>query len=180
MSKINIQLSGIGAELVLGNYMPSDTTIFNNWEDFFHYNDLIHHSQLMMEHLNEIEIKKDDVVIFKGKVPSTNIHSQKSSSPVLLQSALYLRTECAEDAVYQCEFEVDNFDKNQLRFETQDYEMLFKVGKSFLSKVFYNDEVLNFEWLSAKPVGNICVLCKFDNGYLVPLYDAVNIISSKA
>jgi len=27
-------------------------------------------------------------------------------------------------------------------------------------------------------VGNICVLCRFENGYLVPVYDAVNKIAS--
>jgi len=29
------------------------------------------------------------------------------------------------------------------------------------------------EWVSAHPVGDICLLCRFDNGYLVPFYDAV-------
>ena len=42
MSHITIQLSGIAAELVLGNYMPTDPTIMKNWEEFYHYNDLIH------------------------------------------------------------------------------------------------------------------------------------------
>ncbi|MEI7502010.1 MAG: hypothetical protein WCJ61_01885 [Paludibacter sp.] len=175
---IQIQIKGIAAELTLGNYMPKDTTIFNNWEDFFHYNDLIHQSQLMMEHVSEIEIKQDDNVIFTGKIPATHIHAQKSTSPVLQNRALYLRTECVEEAIFQCEFEVENFDKMKLRFETQDYDLLFKVGNSFLSKVLYDQSVLDLEWKSAKPVGNLCVLCRFENGFLVPIYDAVNKVSS--
>lgn len=174
MSKINIQLSGVAAELALGNYMPKDTTIFNNWEEFYHYNDLIHESQLLIEHISEIQIKEEDKVIFSGKIPSTNIIAQKSSSPTLVPQALYLRTESAEQAVYQFEFETENFDKRKLFFETQDYDLLFKVGKSFLSKVSYNDIKLEQEWVSAKPLGNICVLCRFENGFLVPIYDAVN------
>ena len=174
MSKINIQLSGVAAELALGNYMPKDTTIFNNWEEFYHFNDLIHESQLLMEYITVIEIKEDDNVIFSGKIPSTNIIAQKSSSPALVQQALYLRTECAEQAVYQYEFETENFDKRKLFFETQDYDLLFKVGKLFLSKVRYNEIKLEQEWVSGKPLGNICVLCRCENGYLIPIYDAVN------
>jgi len=30
------------------------------------------------------------------------------------------------------------------------------------------------EWISAHPVGDICLLCRFDNGFLVPVYDAIN------
>jgi len=174
MSKIKIQLTGVAAELVLGSYMPKDATIFNNWEEFFHYNDLIHVSQLLVEHISEIEIKQDDAVIFTGKIPNAHIVAQKSTSPVLIEKTLYLRTECAEQAVYTCEFETDEFDKTKLCFETQDYDMLFKVGKSFLAKVTYEGKPLPLEWVSAKPVGNICVLCRFENGYLVPVYDAVN------
>lgn len=171
---IQIQLKGISAELTLGNYMPKDTTIFNNWEDFFNYNDLIHNSLLMMEHISEIEIKRDNEIIFTGKIPSAHIYPQKSSSPVLENSALYLRTECVEEAIYQCEFETENFDKMKLKFETQDYDSLFKVGNSFLSKILYDQTILELEWKSAKPIGNICVLCRFENGFLVPIYDAVN------
>jgi len=179
MSKITIQLSGVAAELALGNYMPSDPTIMNNWEDFYHYNDLIHASQLLTDYISEIQIKKDDEVIFTGKIPTAHIRQQKSILPVLEQRALYLRTECAEQAVYQCVFETDNFDKKELYFDTQDYDQLFKIGKSFLSKVLYAENELNLEWISAKPVGNICVLCRFENGYLVPLYDAINKVEAK-
>lgn len=179
MSKIHIQLSGVSAELALGNYMPSDTSIFNNWEDFYHYNDLIHCSQLIMEHHSAIEIKQDEQIIFTGKVPKEHINSQKSTAPILVQRALYLRTECAEQAVYCCEFEAENFDKKKLSFETQDYDLFFKVGNSFLSKVLYEGNELNLEWKSGKPIGNICVLCRFENGYLLPLYDAVNKIEAK-
>lgn len=178
MSNITIQLTGVAAELALGNYMPKDATIFNNWEDFYHYNDLIHTSQLLAEHISGIEIKQDDEVIFTGLIPSAHVQPQKSISPVLVHQALYLRTECAEQAVYKCEFEADDFDKNNLFFETQDYDLLFKVGKSFLSKVMYDGKELPLEWVSGKPVGNICVLCRFENGYLVPVYDAVKKIAN--
>ncbi|MEI8273627.1 MAG: hypothetical protein WCG08_13480, partial [Paludibacter sp.] len=90
---------------------------------------------------------------------------------------LYLRTECAEQAVYQCEFEAEQFDKMKLFFETQDYDLLFKVGNSFISKIIYEDKVLHLEWVSAKPVGNICLLCRAENGFLVPVYDAVGKIA---
>jgi hypothetical protein len=178
MSKITIQLTGVAAELVLGNYMPQDTTIFNNWEEFFHYNDLIHVSQLLAEHISEIEILQDGQKVFRGEIPAAHISAQKSSSPVLVHRALYLRTECAEQAVYKCEFETENFDKMKLHFETQDYDLLFKVGKSFLSKVTYEGKELPLEWVSGQPVGNICVLCRFENGYLVPVYDAVQKIAN--
>lgn len=174
MSRIKIELTGVAAELVLGNYMPKDATIFNNWEEFYHFNNLIHESQLLMEHVSEIQIKQDDEVIFAGKIPAINIIAQKSCSPVLVQQSLYLRTECAEQAVYRCEFEAENFDKKNLFFETQDYGLLFKVGSSFLAKVIYKGTELEPEWISGKPVGNICLLCRFENGYLVPVYDAVN------
>jgi len=65
-----------------------------------------------------------------------------------------------------------------LQFETQDYDFLFKVGKSFVTKMLYNDKALELEWMSAKPVGNICLLCRFENGYLVPIYDAVKRIAN--
>ena len=179
MSKINIQLTGVAAELALGNYMPKDATIFNNWEDFYHYNDLIHCSQLLTEHITEIQIKQDDQLIFSGQIPESQIKRQKSSSPILEHRALYLRTECVEQAVYQCEFEADSFDKMKLIFETQDHDLLFKVGKSFLTEVTYNNQKLALEWTSGKPVGNICLICRFENGYLVPLYDAINKLEAK-
>ena len=177
MSTIKIKLTGVAAELALGSYMPKDATIFNNWEDFYHYNDLIHESQLLTDYISEIEIKQDDTVIFTGKIPATQLKTQKSYSPVFTNGALYLRTECAENAVYECVLEVEDFDKMKLTFETQDYDMLFKVGNSFLSKVKYDGLELNLVWINAKPVGNICVLCRFENGYLVPVYDAVKKIA---
>jgi len=174
MAKIHIQLTGVAAELTLGNYMPKDATIFNNWEDFYHFNDLVHCSQLLVEHISEIQITQDEQVIFTGKIPVAQFHAQKSFSPILLNRALYLRTECAEQAVYNCSFEVDKFDKMKLIFETQDYDMLFKVGQAFLSKILYDGKELELEWISGEPLGNICLLCRFENGYLVPIYDAVN------
>ncbi|MEI6753997.1 MAG: hypothetical protein WCK78_12640 [Paludibacter sp.] len=177
---IQITLKGVAAELTLGSYMPKDATIFNNWEDFYHFNDLIHASQLLAEHISEIEIRQDEELIFTGKIPPSQFKAQKSSSPVLTQKALYLRTECAEQAVYQCEFEVDQFDKMKLMFETQDYDLLFKVGSSFLSKVNYEGKELNLDWVSGKSLGNICLLCRAENGYLVPVYDAVRKIAESS
>jgi len=173
MSKIKIQLSGVGAELVLGNYMPKDTTIFIDWQEFFHYNNLIHCSQLMMEHVSEIEIMQDEDVIFRGKIPAVSILPQKSYSPVLEHRALYLRTECVEQAIYHCEFETDNFERMKLKFETQDYDLLFKTGKSFLSKMLYDGKELELEWFSGNALGNICLLCRYEDGYLIPIFDAV-------
>jgi len=179
MSKIRIQLSGVAAELVLGNYMPGDATIFNDWLEFYNFNDIIHETQLLTDYVSEIEIKIDDAVNFKGKIPITKFLQQKSFSPVLVQNAMYLRTECAEHSIYQCEFETENFDKNKLFFETQDYDMLFKVGKSFITNILYDQQPLSLEWISAHPVGDMCVLCRFENGYLVPFYDAVKKIGLK-
>ncbi len=178
MSKIQIQLTGVAAELTLGNYMPKDATIFNNWEDFYHYNDLIHVSQLLVEHISEIKIMENEEVVFTGKIPIAHILQQKSTAPVLVERSVYLRTECAEQAVYRCEFETNDFNKMKLKFETQDYDLLFKVGKSYLSKVLYDNQELDLEWISGKPLGNICLLCRFENGFLVPLYDAVKKLQS--
>lgn len=177
MSTIQITLKCVAAELTLGSYMPKDATIFNNWEDFYHFNDQIHVSQLLAGHISEIEIRQDGKVLFTGKIPVGQFKIQKSFSPVLKEKALYLRTECAEQAVYQCEFEAEQFDKMKLFFETQDYDLLFKVGNSFISKIIYEDKVLHLEWVSAKPVGNICLLCRAENGFLVPVYDAVGKIA---
>lgn len=179
MSTISIKLSGVSAELVLGNYMPSDTTIFNNWEDFFHYNDLIHVSQLLTEYVSYIEISVDDKDVFKGKIPASQFKAQKSFTPGMVDRALYLRAECAEEAVYTCTFEAEDFDKNKLFFETQDYDQLFKVGNSFITNLIYDGKTLSPEWQSGKPVGNICLLCRFENGYLVPLYDAIKKIEAQ-
>ena len=173
MSKIKIQISGVGAELVLGSYLPGDATIFNDWQEFYHFNDLIHETQLLVEYVSEIEIKVDDLVLFRGKIPDTKFIPQKSCSPVMIEQGIYLRTECAENAVYQSEFEIESFDKNMLFFETQDYDLLFKVGNAFISHLIYDQVSYPLEWVSAHPVGDICLLCRFDNGYLVPFYDAV-------
>jgi hypothetical protein len=179
MSKIKIQISGVAAELVLGNYMPKDATIFNDWQEFFHFNDVIHETQLLSEHVSEIEMKQDDVVVFKGKIPGTQFQAQKSFTPALVHQALYLRTECAEQSVFQCEFETENFDKNKLFFETQDYDMLFKVGRSFITGVIYDKLPQSLEWVSAHPIGNICLLCRYENGYLLPVYDAIKKLATK-
>jgi len=105
MSYLTIQLTGVGAELVLGNYKSDDTTIFNDWQEFFNYNDLIHESQLLTEHISEMLITLDDGIIFQGRIPSPQIHMQKSFSPALVSQELYLRTECAENAVFRCELD---------------------------------------------------------------------------
>jgi hypothetical protein len=177
MSKIQIKLSGVGAELVLGSYMPKDATIFNDWEEFYHFNDLMHVTQLLSEHVAGIEIRQDDELVFTGKVLAAKFLPQKSVSPVLGQGALYLRTECAEQAVYHCEFEAEGFDKEKLLFETQDHDLLFRVGKSFITNVLYDEQPFPLEWVSAHPIGNICLLCRCENGYLVPVYDAVKKVS---
>ena len=174
MSNLTIQLSGVGVELALGKYMPKDTTIFTDWQEFYHYHDLIHESQLMVDHISEMTVILKGKVIYKGKVPASQIHAQKSFSPVMAQQALYLRTECAENAVYSCELDVEQFDITKLTFQTQDYDLLFKVGKLFLSKLLYEEHILELEWVSATAIGNICLLCRFDNGCLLPVYDAVN------
>ncbi len=174
MSKIKIEFTGVAAEIVLGNYMPMDTTIYNNWEDFYHFNDLIHESLLLVEYISEIQIKEDDKLIFSGRIPEAHCKAQKSFIPVLSEGATYLRTECAEQAIYKVEFEADNFDKMKLFFETQDYDLLFKVGSPFLASINYEGSVYKLEWVSGKPVGNICLLCCCENGFLVPLYDAIN------
>jgi hypothetical protein len=179
MSNINIQISGVSAELVLGNYMPKDATIFNDWLEFYHFNDLIHETQLLAEYVSEIVIKQDEEVLFRGKIPETKFIPQKSYSPVLVQHALYLRTECAERAIYECVFETENFDRNKLFLETQDYDLLFKVGKSFISGIVYDNQTLPLEWVSAHPIGDLCLLCRCENGYLVPVYDAVKKLGVK-
>jgi len=164
---------------VLGNYMPKDATIFNDWLEFYHFNDLIHETQLLADYVSEIVIKQNEEVLFRGKIPETKFIQQKSYSPVLVQHALYLRTECAERAVYECEFETENFDKNKLFLETQDYDLLFKVGKSFISGLLYGNQSFPLEWASAHPIGDLCLLCRCENGYLVPVYDAVKKLGVK-
>jgi hypothetical protein len=94
MSTISIEFEGVAAELVLGNYMPADPTIMNNWEDFYHYNDLIHCSQLLTEHISKITIRQDNDIIYFGKIPAKQMEAEKSFMPVMLHRAAYLRTEC--------------------------------------------------------------------------------------
>ena len=173
MSTIKIQIKGIAAELVLGNYMPTDATIMGSWEEFFHYNDLLHESQLLADQISSIEIIQDDIVVFSGRIPLSSFIAQKSFSPFMVERALYLRTECVEKAVYEVEFETEVFDKSKLKFETQDYDHLFKVGTAFLSQITYDGNAVDLVWKSAEPVGNICLLCRFENGFLVPVYDAI-------
>ena len=179
MAKIKIQIKGVAAELVLGNYMPTDATIMNNWEDFYHYSDLIHKSQLLADYIELITIEVDGKIIYTGKIPAQQFEEEKSYSPALVDRAIYLRTECAENANYECEFETDNFDKDLLLFKTQDYDLLFKIGKHFVSKLIYKEQTLELNWISAQSIGNLCILCRYENGYLIPLYDAINKKESK-
>lgn len=174
MPHIKIELKGVAAELVLGNYMPQDPTIYNNWQDFFRYDDLIHESQLLSEYVQELTVMEDDKELYRGGMPDGRFVAEKSYCPVLTQQALYLRTECAEQAVYACEFNMEEFDFNRLYFSTQDYDLLFRTGRSFIAHILYDGQEFTPEWQSATPIGNICLLCHADNGYLVPQYDAVN------
>ena len=173
MSKINIQLTGIGAELVLGRYMPNDNTIFNDWRDFFHYNDLIHEAELISEHVSELLILQDEEVIFKGIIPETKFLPQKSFSPKFYPLAIYLKTECAEYAVYQYEFETDNFDPDKLFFEIQDYDSIFQLGRSYIANMLYDKQKLQLEWASGKRIGEACFICRRNEGNLEPIYDAI-------
>lgn len=173
MSYIKITIKGIAAELVLGNYLPSDKTIFSNWEEFFHYNDVMHVSQLIADHISEIEILKNKKLLYKGKVPANQFVSEKSFMPNMTEQGVYLRTECIENAVYSASFEIENFDISKLQFFTQDYELIFKTAKEFVTQVRYDGVKQELNWESGTPVGNVCLLCGFQNGYLVPLYDAV-------
>ena len=174
MSVITIEIKGVSAELALGNYMPGDSTILNDWQEFFHYNDLIHESQLLSDYITEIIIKQGDEVICQRKNPPFfKQEKQKSFCPVMEQDKFYLRTELVENAVYKAEFEVEDFDISKLAFETQDYDLLFKVGNSFVNGLLYNNRKVDLIWEKGEPVGNICLLCKFGYGYLVPVYDAV-------
>ncbi len=173
MSKIRITIKGIAAELVLGNYLPSDKTIFENWEEFFHYNNVLHVTQLIADYISEIEIVKDEKQLYKGKIPASQFDREKSFLPNMVTNAIYLRTECVENAVYSVETEIENFDIAKLKFRTQDYELLFKSAKDFVTEMMYDNNKLDLTWISAVPVGNICLVCGYQNGFLVPIYDAV-------
>ncbi len=173
MGVVKIQLKGVGVELALGEYPKIDTKIFEEWTEFFNYNNLVHNSHLLQDHLSEVIITEDEIQIYKGKLTECTKSVQKSFEPSFEESHLYLRTECVEQAVYQCEFTTEDFDISKLVIETQDYDHLFKTGKSFIANLLYQNKVLELEWLSADSIGNICLLCKFENGYLIPIYDAI-------
>lgn len=180
MSVIKIEIKGVAAELILGNYMPGDPTIYNDWEEFYHYNDLIHESQLLSDYITEVTIKKDEELIYQKKnTPFFRMEKQKSFCPAMEQDRIYLRTECVENAVFVSEFETENFDVLKLVFETQDYDCLFKVTNSFVSSLLYDGEKHDLVWEKGEPVGNICLLCKFDKGYMIPIYDAIKKEESK-
>ena len=138
MQKVKISISGVAAELVLGNYMPTDPNIMNNWEEFYHYNDLIHKSLLLADYVSEIKISVDNTEVFNGKIPVEAFSAEKSFVPAMVERALYLRTECVENAVFECEFETEEFDKQKLKFFTQDYDHMFKVGTSFITEMTYD------------------------------------------
>ncbi|MBN2765787.1 MAG: hypothetical protein JXR27_05385 [Paludibacteraceae bacterium] len=178
MQTIKISISGVAAELVLGNYMPTDPNIMNNWENFYHYNDLIHKSMLLADYVSEIKISVDNAEVYVGKIPLDAFIAEKSIVPAMLERALYLRTECVENAVFECEFEAESFEKQKLKFFTQDFDHLFKVGTSFITEMTYDNIKIELNWVKAEPVGNICLLCRFENGYLVPVYDAIRKIEA--
>ena len=178
MATIKIQLKGVGVELALGNYPKTETKIFEEWTEFFNFNNLIHTSHLIIAHLSEVIITKDELEVYKGKIAPSQLYHQKSLVPTFEQGALYLRTECVEQAVYQAEFTTDHFDISKLVFETQEFDQLFKTGKSFLVCLKYEEQYIELEWISADPIGNICLLCRSENGYLIPIYDAITKLTS--
>jgi hypothetical protein len=180
MGVVKIQLKGVGAELALGEYPKTDTKIFEEWTEFFNYNNLVHNSHLLQDHLSEVIITEDEIQVYKGKLTDCTKSVQKSFEPPFEEGHLYLRTECVEQAVYECEFTTDEFDINKLVIETQEYDHLFKTAKAFISNLFYDDELLRLEWLSADSIGNICLLCKYENGYLIPIYDAITKTTSQS
>jgi hypothetical protein len=92
----------------------------------------------------------------------------------MVENAVYLRTECVENAVYSIETEIENFSISKLKFLTQDYELIFKTAKEFVTQAQYDGKQLDLVWNSSTPVGNVCLLCGFQNGFLVPLYDSVS------
>lgn len=173
MSKIKITIKGVAAELVLGSYLPSDKTIFGNWEEFYNYNNILHVSQLIADHISEITILVDDKQIFSGKAPAEAFKREKSFLPAMVENNVYLRTECIENAVYSLETELESFSIHKLSFKTQDYDLIFKTGKSFITGLYYDDKPLPLNWEKGEPVGSICLLCGYQNGYLLPIYDAI-------
>lgn len=179
MANIHIQISAVGVELVLGTYLPHDTFIFSDWQEFYRYNDIIHSAHIIADHVKNIKITVDGEVLYEGIIPHNQFVEQKSFSPFLVPESLYLRTECVEECVCSCTFESDIFELDKLLFETQDYDFLFKVSQKFINKITYNSVPLEFEWTAKKAIGNICLLCRYNAGYLHPLYDAVNKLSTR-
>jgi|GEM_PF-682761 len=173
MSKFKIKIQGVAAELALGTYLPADKTIYNNWEDFYKYNDVLHTSQLIADYISEIEILENDNSIYKGKIPARQFVKEKSFLPNMIENGVYLRTECIENATYETELEISGFNITKLTFATQDYELIFRSAKEFVSKVLYDNMPLELTWVKGEPIGNICLLCGYRNGFLVPLYDAI-------
>ncbi len=174
MNKIRIEIEGVAAEIVLGNYMPADTTIMNNWEDFYRYNDLIHKTLLLKDYISAFRVIVNEQEIEQLGQRKIKYEHSKTVVPVMQQDALYLRTECVEDAHFVCEFETaEEFDLTQLVASIQDFDAMFKVGNAFIEELQYKGAKLNLEWQGGKPLGNICLLCGYNNGYLVPIYDAI-------
>lgn len=179
MTKVRIEIKGVAAEIVLGNYMPTDTTIINNWEDFYNYNDVIHQTLLLKEHLTEFRIFINDQESKQQVQRQLKYVNAKTVIPYMEQEALYLRTECVENASFICEFETtSDFDLNKLNAVVQDYDALFKVSSHFIEALTYEGKQLELQWQSGKPIGNICLLCTYKNGYLVPIYDAIKKIKA--
>lgn len=174
MNKIRIEIDGVAAEIVLGNYMPTDTTIMNNWEDFYRYNDLIHKTLLLKDYISTFRVFINEQEIETVAQRKIKYEHAKTIVPFMVQDALYLRTECVEDAHFVCEFETEEeFDLSHLTANIQDYDSLFKVGNAFVEELQYKGSKINLEWQGGKPLGNICLLCGYQNGYLVPMYDAI-------
>jgi hypothetical protein len=173
MSKIKIILEGVSAELVVGTYSISDTTIFNDWTEFYNYNDIFHSSLLLSSYIKTIKVICDEMLVFQGPIPYNLIHTQQTIFFSLRQGEDYLRTECIEEANFKCEFETESFNMQLLKFEIQDFGSIFKADKSFLSNISYQGVPQLTHWESAKPIGNICLLCRFNSGYMVPIYDAI-------
>lgn len=174
MALVEVTMKGVAAELVLGSYLPSDKTIFANWEDFYNYNNLLHETQLVSEYIEFLTVKVNGVQVYTGKVPANLLCVEKSFTPVLLPNTMYLRTECVERAEFVAKFDADDFNIQGLKFHVQEYDGLFKTASAFLSSISYESKQLELVWSKAQPIGNLCVLCGFSDGYLFPVYDAVN------
>ena len=173
MKRLVIEIKGVAAELVLGNYEPTDLTIMNDWAEFYHYNNVMHDSLLITSHVRDVKINWDGETVFQGLLPSNQVVCQQTMIPALIDQSLYLKTECVEEALYVCEFDIEEFHLADVIFETQDFDQLFKVGQDFLSVIRYENQIKKPEWVSGKPIGNLCLLCQFTGGYFIPKYDAI-------